>query len=269
MRYQKFPPHKDLGPFVECYYVWQGEARTLLDVQSPAFGYCAMVFNYGDTYKAYQNKEEVKVVPRAFISGQFTSNFHLLMKGVISTVGIVFKPTAPNYFFGIRMSHLVNNRMALSLLLDKEIDKLLPAIKHQATDTKRVEILENFLLSRLSEAKSHLSIVDEAVEFIDINQGCSTVDEVATYLKVSRRYLEKKFLETVGVSPKFYARIKRFGILSNRISHSEKIDWQQIVFEHGFHDQSHLAKEFTEFNKMNPSTYVMLHNEMTRFLKKR
>ena len=98
-------------------------------------------------------------------------------------------------------------------------------------------------------------------------KGCISVEEVATHLKISRRYLEKKFLEKVGVSPKFYARIKRFGNLSNKIAHNEKIDWQEIVMEYGFHDQSHLVKEFIEFNQMNPSAYHLAHKELTRFVK--
>jgi AraC-like DNA-binding protein len=93
------------------------------------------------------------------------------------------------------------------------------------------------------------------------------VEAVATHLKISRRYLEKKFLEKVGVSPKFYARIKRFGNLSNKIAHNIKIDWQEIVMEYGFHDQSHLVKEFIEFNQMNPSQYHSVHRELTRFVK--
>ena len=39
------------------------------------------------------------------------------------------------------------------------------------------------------------------------------------------------------------------------------------VEEYGFHDQSHLVKEFMEFNQMNPSRYHMLHRELTRFVK--
>ena len=130
-----------------------------------------------------------------------------------------------------------------------------------------LRILEELMLSYLAIAKTNVSIIDEAVEYIDTCKGCVSVEVVAEHLKISRRYLEKKFLEKVGVSPKFYARIKRFGALSNKIAHHEKIDWQQIVAEYGFHDQSHLVKEFMEFNQMNPSQYHLLHREMTRFVK--
>jgi methylphosphotriester-DNA--protein-cysteine methyltransferase len=123
------------------------------------------------------------------------------------------------------------------------------------------------MLSYVTVAKSNLTIIDEAIDYIDACKGCVSVEAVAGHLKISRRYLEKKFLEKVGVSPKFYSRIKRFGNLSNKIAHHEKIDWQEIVEEYGFHDQSHLVKEFMEFNRMNPTRYHLVHQELTRFVK--
>jgi hypothetical protein len=113
MRYQKFPPPAGLSPFVECYFIWEGEARESLDVQSPPNSFNAIVFNYGDPYKAYQNSSERMAVPKAFVCGSFTSNYHLVLKGTIGMTGIVFKPSALHNFFGLRMSQLVNNRMAL------------------------------------------------------------------------------------------------------------------------------------------------------------
>ncbi len=54
----------------------------------------AMVFNCADPYWAFQIHTEAGPVPMCFASGQFTSNYHLLMKGKIGIVGIVFKAPA-------------------------------------------------------------------------------------------------------------------------------------------------------------------------------
>jgi len=267
MRYQKFQPVTELLPFVECYFAWEGEVPKRQRVQTPPNGFSAMVFNYADPYYASQNNGVLIEVPKAFVSGQFTSNYQLELEQKIGMVGIVFKPSSLYNFFGLRMSHLVNSRIPLSLLPGIKANFLYDAIVKETSDAGRVKILEDFVLSHLSNAKANLSVIDEAVEYIDLNKGSISVEAVATHLKISRRYLEKKFLEKVGVSPKFYARIKRFGALSNKIAHNEKIDWQEIVFEYGFHDQSHLVKEFMEFNQMNPSQYHLLHFEMTRFVK--
>jgi AraC-like DNA-binding protein len=267
MRYQKFQPTEVLRPFIECYFIWEGQAGDGIDVQSPPNSFSSIVFNFADLYRASQHNNPPVLVPRAFVSGQFTSNYTLWLKGDIGIAGIVLKPSALHNFFGVRMSSLVNARAPLSFLPGLPEEILWSAIKNQATDEGRIRVLEELMLSYVSIGKAALTIIDEAIDYIDSCKGCVSVEAVATHLKVSRRYLEKKFIEKVGVSPKFYARIKRFGILSNKIAHNEKIDWQALVEEYGFHDQSHLVKEFMEFNQMNPSRYHMLHKELTRFVK--
>ncbi len=267
MEYRKFAPRPELKSFVECYFVWEGEAKESLDVQSPPNSFNAMVFNYADPYEVYQNSGSRMLVPKAFVCGPFTSNYHLVLKGKIGMSGIVFRSSSLHNFFGVRMSQLVNSRMALELLLPGQAESLWNSIKAETTDEGRVKILEEFLLSLLPDAKARLSVIDEAVELIDHHKGSISVEAIAEQLKISRRYLEKKFLEKVGVSPKFYARIKRFVSLSKEVAYNEKFDWQDIVFEYGFHDQSHLVKEFMEFNQMNPSDYHLKHHELIRFIK--
>ncbi len=268
MRYQKLPAAPELAPFVKCYYLWEGESAEQMDVQSPPNCYGAMVFNYADPYSAYQHSKEIIPVPHAFICQLFTSNYHLVLKGNIGMMGIVFKAAGIYNLFGLPMSTLVNSRMPLSLLLGNTAPDLLNAIRNATTGESRRDILENFVLPYLPQAKARLTVIDEAIEYIDEKRGCVSVEAVSDQLKISRRYLEKKFLEKVGVSPKFYARIKRFASLSIRIPYDEKIDWQQLIFEYGFHDQSHLVKEFMEFNQMNPSNYHLLNQEMAKYLGK-
>jgi AraC-like DNA-binding protein len=267
MRYQKFPAAQVIRSFVECYFICEGEAPDGIKVQSPPSGFSSMVFNYGDPYYASQNDNTLRQVPRAFVSGQFTSNYWLEFKGKIGMAGVVLKPTALHNFFGLRMSQFVNSRVPIFLLPGLPEEILWTAVNSQSTDGGRIKILEELMHSYLAVARTNVSIIDEAADYIDACKGCVSVEAVSVHLKISRRYLEKKFLEKVGVSPKFYARIKRFGALSNKIAHNEKVDWQEIVVEYGFHDQSHLVKEFMEFNQMNPSQYHLLHREMTRFVK--
>jgi AraC-like DNA-binding protein len=267
MRYQKFAPPNELLPFVECLFTWEGVAPEKVEVQSPPSGFGAIVFNYGDPTWAYQNSEEVLPVPNAFACGIFTSNYHRVLLGRIGMFGIVFKPCAIHNFFGLRMSTLVNSRIPLGLLPGVHAQEMLvQTIAHKNTDDL-VQIVSQLLLPRLTEATTRVSIIDDAVDFISQKNGSVSVEDVATRFRISKRYLEKQFLIKVGVSPKFYSRIKRFGTLSNKVAHSEKVDWLDVAFDSGFHDQSHLVKEFMEFNKLSPSEYHKKHQEMTRFLK--
>ena len=166
------------------------------------------------------------------------------------------------------MVSMVNRRLALVDFLGESGSKTLQEIKSAPSTEERIEISENFLRTYLETVKKNLSIIDEAIDFIDQKNGMLTIEEVLSQFKISRRYLEKKFQEKVGISPKLYARIKRFGYLSNKVVHNQDVDWQDIVFENGFHDQSHLVKDYKAFNQMNPSEYYQKHRELIRFIEK-
>lgn len=266
MDYRKFNPTVTLQPFVECYFEWTGLAEKEMDIQSPPSTFSAIVFNFNEPYRAYQHDTLPAQVPKAFVCGLFTSNYHLLVEGPIGMMGIVFKSTALHNFFGAPMSSLVNNRMDLNLLLQEKAPPLIQSMTEASDTAARIKILEAFLLELVPKARLKLNIVDDAVCFIDEKSGRVTVEEVAERFHISKRYLEKKFLEKVGVSPKFYARLKRFSTMANRAVHSEKIDWQGLIHETGLHDQSHLAKEYLEFNKMSPGEYQKHHQELIRYI---
>lgn len=268
MRYQKFPPAPELQPFVECYFIWEGEVSEVLEVQSSPICLGAIVFNYGAQTWARQNSKELQFVPDAFVCGLFTSTFHRILKGKIGMAGIALRSSAVHNIFGIKASTLVNNRMSLDLIPGININPILAGIKGASEDDQRIRILEEFIRPYLTPAKKRLTIIDEAVVFIDHHRGINTVDEVAAHFKISRRYLEKQFLEKVGVSPKFYSRMRRFNSVLYKVIYKNETNWQDVVFENGLHDQSHLAKEFLEFNKMNPTDYKQNHKEMTRFVKR-
>ncbi len=268
MEYKKIQPDKALAGWLECYYEWTGMADSETVVQSPPTARTAIVFNLGAPTSASHGEGEKIAVPMAFVCGQFTSNYRLTLNGRIHMIGIVFRAWSIHDFFGVRMSMLVNNRMDLSLLLGDLAAAMHEQLTKSKTTEERVSILEKFLLERLPAAQKKLNVIDDAVAFIDDKRGVITVQEVAEKFNISKRYLEKRFLEKVGTSPKMYARTIRFSYISTIIANQDKVDWQEIVEQHGLHDQSHLVKEFMEFNKRNPSEYHQTHVEMVRFVKK-
>lgn len=266
MTYTKYEPSEKLSSFVVCYFIWESEIKEELLVQSPPSGYNGLVFNYSDPYWAYQSIMQKEEVPLAFASGQFTSNYHLEIKGKIGIIGVVLNPPSLYNLLGFNMAALVNKRLNLVHLLGEMALKIHLKINMATEAEAKINILEDFLSGYLVTAQSKQSIIDNTIDFIDQNCGMVSIEEVLTKFKFSRRYLEKKFLEKVGISPKLYARIKRFSYLSNIVANSKKIDWQDIVFENGFHDQSHLVKDYKAFNQMSPSHYHQKHRELIRFI---
>jgi AraC-like DNA-binding protein len=98
------------------------------------------------------------------------------------------------------------------------------------------------------------ALVDRIIESITHSQGAVRVDELATRFNLSRRHLERLFLETVGVSPKFFTtlcRFKRACKLIRRASDS----LTTVALESGYSDQSHMTQEFRRIAQISPAFY--------------
>jgi AraC-like DNA-binding protein len=71
------------------------------------------------------------------------------------------------------------------------------------------------------------------------------------------RRLSAGFAAQVGLSPKRYARIRRFQRLLARVNGDpESPDWALLAAEVGYHDQAHLIHEFRALAGMTPTTYA-------------
>jgi hypothetical protein len=57
-------------------------------------------------------------------------------------------------------------------------------------------------------------------------------------------------------------------MLSLELAYENNSDWQALIEKAGLYDQSHLIKEFLEFDNATPSDYFKNHKEMPRFLRR-
>lgn len=79
-----------------------------------------------------------------------------------------------------------------------------------------------------------------------------TVAEVARELGVSERHLRRVFHQTVGLSPKAFARLKRFGRAID-LAHAEaEPGWGGIAAAAGYYDQAHLISDFRALSGVTP-----------------
>jgi len=270
MFYRKFQASQLVQPFVECYFVWENNSaiEQPIIVESPPNGYASMVFNYGDCYQVFNEKQESIATPQNFISGQATKSYQLQIKGKIGMVRIVFRPAAVNTLFGLPMYEFSNERMSLNDVLGKEIDQIQERIAEAKTHKERVFILDNYLTIKLLKSKSTADRTDYAANLIIEKRGIINVSELIDDLYVCRRQFERQFLQKVGVSPKYYARIRRISYLCSVMATQrwQIADWHELIYQSGYYDQSHFIKEFTAFTGKSPSLYLKNNVELLNYL---
>lgn len=271
MFYKKYQPALHLRPFVECYYVWENaqSPKQPITVESPPNGYGSLVFNYGDPYRLQTQKNGQTVVPVAFLSGQSTSSYQLQLGGRIGMIGAVFRPAGLNSLFGLPMYEFTDERIELAAVLGDRIHSIQERMAEPNSATGRIQLLEAFLNSQLARTGAGTDRTDYVANLIVEQRGMININELMDELYVCRRQFERKFLLKVGVSPKYYARIRRIGHLCAQLAgkHWNVDDWHDVIYQAGYYDQSHFIREFTGFTGRNPSLYVRNNVELANFLK--
>jgi AraC-like DNA-binding protein len=274
MRYQKIKPAPHLAPFVECYFVWENRDPLLqpLRIESPPSGFASMVFNYSDAYHVRTEKSS-QPAPMAFLSGQSTHQYELELTGRIGMAGIVFKPAGLNTLFGLPMYEFSNERIAITDVFGAgherpDVSFLAEQVANCTTDTERVAVLEGFLNRQLLRRGNRFDRTDYVANLIVDKRGVLNVSELENDLYVCRRQFERQFLQKVGVSPKYYARIRRVGYVCAELAAKrwQITDWQDLIYQCGYYDQSHFIRDFTQFTGKRPSIYLKDNAELTQYL---
>ena len=119
------------------------------------------------------------------------------------------------------------------------------------------------VVSRLSTQTTHVNdkLVIGALEYIRINAGLNIrVSDVASYLKVSPRWLEKRFNRALEYSVFDEIKRVRMQTILRFVSQTQQ-PFDQIARKCGFSSVNHLRKLFREKKGQTMSTYRNLHGK--------
>jgi AraC-like DNA-binding protein len=115
-----------------------------------------------------------------------------------------------------------------------------------------VRTAEDILLRKLNGNKQNSNVLNAVYRLLK-TKGRSRISTLSADISVSRRHLERLFLEFCGASPKTIARLIRYQFLWQEIVKQEPFDVQDAVYSYGFTDQSHLLKEFIKLHSLTPA----------------
>jgi transcriptional regulator GlxA family with amidase domain len=124
----------------------------------------------------------------------------------------------------------------------------------------RLQRIEQLLMARLRKsAVIDFGIARAAAACDAENRSVRALAKVAC---LSTRQLERRFERTVGVSPKQYARIRRFHRASQAALQLETSPrWGELAAECGYFDQSHMNRDFQQFAELTPVELWRRHHD--------
>jgi methylphosphotriester-DNA--protein-cysteine methyltransferase len=73
---------------------------------------------------------------------------------------------------------------------------------------------------------------------------------------VSRKHLWLRFTRELGLSPKAYARLRRFVWTLARLRESTSVEWPRLAAAAGYSDQAHLVRDFRRAAFASPTEFL-------------
>jgi AraC-like DNA-binding protein len=153
---------------------------------------------------------------------------------------------------GVPASAIAGRIIALEELWGGETTRRLLDRFAEARDTfQAAKILESAIAEHLATAGGHGARNRLALAAADRLTNAN-VNAVAVELGVSERHLRRVFRETIGVSPKTFAKLTRFRRAVLAAREKTRASWATIAVAAGYYDQAHLIAEFRAIAGVTP-----------------
>ncbi len=132
---------------------------------------------------------------------------------------------------------------------------------HSPDFKNMIQVVENFLTQVAAKQQKESHRIDKVShQVLTMKEGVS-VDWIAKESYLSNRQLERKFLDRMGVTPKYFSRLVRFENAFRMKNQFPEKDWLTIAIHCGYHDYQHLVKEYQEFTGKTPTAFHLLDSE--------
>ena len=175
-------------------------------------------------------------------------------------IDVIFQPGAMYKLFGIPMTEMLNKHIDAELLFVQEMRDVNDRLANTCCYEKMFSIIEQFLFKKIKKVKENLHPVDKIGQLILDNPHSFNLDSFASQACLSHRQFERRFVQQVGITPRFYQRMGRFRkAFEWKLKHST-VSWLDIAWQMGYSDYQHLVKDCKQFSGNTPNQLMQEHN---------
>jgi AraC-like DNA-binding protein len=266
MEYREFAPIPQLAGAVDRIWVLEGEGPQADAPAEPILpdGRPELILHFGDPFERVDERGTARQAAVLY-AGQVTSPLLLRPTGRVAVIGVRFHPHGA----AALLSHPQHELAGLTLGVDAicaPLGRALIAVEESADDLVRAAAAVQTVLARWIQPKRIDARVRFAVEAIDQSRGRASVDHVAAAAGITRRHLERCFLDSVGVTPKRLARVTRFQHALQMLQRTtSRGQGAATAAACGYADQSHFIRDFREFAGCSPAEHLLRDGLLTGF----
>ena len=258
---QGYPQPGVLGPGVSYrgFVVSSGQARRRLEVPT---GFVTLVIGFGGPLQlidALDRQPPKSMV--SLVSGVQTTAHIGEHAGHLSGVEVSIPPLVAHRLFGVDMDELANEFVDPAVLLGRKAASLADRLAEAQSWAERFAILDTVLAERAEPGR--LCAPEVAWAWGRLTDGTTAnVAQLLTETGWSRRRMERRFREYVGVPPKAVGQIAR--LQRALYLQDSGVPLAQVATRAGFHDQAHLTRGIKAMTGLSPRPLTLAQAQTLR-----
>lgn len=251
-----YSPHPLLQHLVSCYRVIHFDDDSLFRqpwVVSPTGCNTLAILVLRASVIDLERKE--KYTARIRFSGQTDEVKYFTSESTVnSEILVELKSGAAFELFGIPQNLFTNKWMEVDDFLE-DTDTFYNQLDDCGQDIHRmIPIVDNWLLQIALKSKNKpKKEILKAMQLITTSSGQMDIVELRNKVGMTRASFQNHFKQQIGISPKTYSRIVRANAAYKEIQQIKDVDWQQVIHDFRYFDQSHFIKDFKHFFGCTPS----------------
>ncbi|MBG6235372.1 AraC-like DNA-binding protein [Pedobacter sp. CAN_A7] len=131
------------------------------------------------------------------------------------------------------------------------------------TTEGRLQVLTEHLVSTITDTDAASLPLLQGIPDLH-HTTINPVKSIAVKAAITERSVQQRFKKYTGYSPKALLRFLRFKQVLQEVTgwkKTEKKSWFALITKYGYHDQSHLIKDFKYYTGVSPKRFLKLHWE--------
>ena len=248
------PSEPALAPFVESLWHFTSDWSHARERILPTGTMQLLVNLYEDELRLYTGADcsKLESMRGVAISGAYAHPFGIDTREQRCVMGVAFRPGGAAPFFREPADALRAAHTELTCVWGRHGAVLRERLLEAPTPHERLRRLEAALLERVVRGLEVDKRIDFALTALDDGVPVKALTE---QLGLTPARFIREFQQVVGLTPKRYARVRRFGRVLESVERGEAVNWGRVAADCGYYDQAHMIHEFREFAGMNPTLY--------------
>jgi AraC-like DNA-binding protein len=246
-------PAETLRPFAREYVGWNEQLSAPLCRRELPTEEAPLIINFGAPFHLFAAGGAQRGRDLAsFITGAYDTYQLVESAGASSGVQVNFTLLGIRLLVGRPIEDMTNRALAPEDVFGAFARELTDRLCDAPSWDARFACLDDALARRMHDPRDVPVGVRCAWHRLVASRGRARIGSIVQEVGWSQRHFIAQFTHELGVSPKVFARMLRFGRVVRALRAGQAADLADLAVMAGYHDQSHLTRDVREFAGTTP-----------------